>query len=142
MGHQRKDYPNNAPAKGLPPKPNTSQRFQTWSGNYPINAQADKVGTSNSGQGAMSGRPRAEVRVFAMTRQEAQVTPDVVIGMLSIFYHDVYILIDYGSTHSYLPPALSMHTDKRLSQLDYGLMVSMLVEESFVANQVYGGCSI
>ena len=35
-----------------------------------------------------------------MTRQEAQATPDVVTGTLSIFGDDARVLIDPGATHS------------------------------------------
>ena len=37
-----------------------------------------------------------------MTRQEAQATPDVVTGILSIFGDDARVLIDPGATHSFL----------------------------------------
>ena len=37
-----------------------------------------------------------------MTRQEAQATPDVVIGILSIFGDDARVLIDPGATHSFI----------------------------------------
>ena len=37
-----------------------------------------------------------------MTRQEAQATPDVVTGTLSIFGDDARVLIDPGATHSFI----------------------------------------
>ena len=37
-----------------------------------------------------------------MTRQEAQATPDVVTGTLSIFGDDACVLIDLGVTHSFI----------------------------------------
>ena len=37
-----------------------------------------------------------------MTRQEAQTTPDVVKGTLSIFGDDARVLIDPGATHSFI----------------------------------------
>nr|XP_048330622.1 uncharacterized protein LOC125422597 [Ziziphus jujuba var. spinosa] len=48
------------------------------------------------------GRPPARVRVYVMTRQEAQATPDVVIGTLSILGDDARVLIDPGATHSFI----------------------------------------
>ena len=48
------------------------------------------------------GRPPARGRVYAMTRQEAQATPDVVTGTLSIFGDDARVLIDSGATHSFI----------------------------------------
>ena len=37
-----------------------------------------------------------------MTSQEAQATPDVVTGTLSIFGDDSRVLIDPGATHSFI----------------------------------------
>ena len=37
-----------------------------------------------------------------MTRQEAQATPDVVTGTLSIFGDNAHVLIDLGATHSFI----------------------------------------
>ena len=36
-----------------------------------------------------------------MTQQDAQATPDVVTGTLSIFDQDAFILMDPGATHSF-----------------------------------------
>ena len=48
------------------------------------------------------GRPPARGRVYAMTRQEAQATPDVVTDTLSIFGDDARVPIDPGATHSFI----------------------------------------
>ena len=48
------------------------------------------------------GRPPARGRVYAMTSQEAQATPDVVIGTLSIFGDDACVIIDPRATHSFI----------------------------------------
>ena len=37
-----------------------------------------------------------------MTKQEAQATPEVVTGTLSIFGDDARVLIDPGATHSFI----------------------------------------
>ena len=48
------------------------------------------------------GRPPTRGRVYAMTSQEAQATPDVVTGTLSIFGDDARVLIDPRATHSFI----------------------------------------
>ena len=48
------------------------------------------------------GRPPTRGKVYAMTRQEAHATPDVVTGILSIFGDDARVLIDPGATHSFI----------------------------------------
>ena len=36
-----------------------------------------------------------------MTQQDADATPDVVTGIISILDHDAYTLVDLGATHSF-----------------------------------------
>ena len=45
---------------------------------------------------------RIEARIFAMTRQEAQYDPGMIFVLLSIYSMDAYIIIDLGSTHSFI----------------------------------------
>ena len=42
-----------------------------------------------------------QARVFAVTQQDADAAPDVVIGIISILDHDAYTLVDPGATHSF-----------------------------------------
>ena len=44
---------------------------------------------------------RTQARVYDVTRQDADVAPDVVIGIISILDHDAYTLVDLRSTHSF-----------------------------------------
>ena len=77
-----------------------------------------------------------------MTRQEAQVDPGVVIGLISICRNDAYVLIDPGSTHSYISMDFAKHVDKKLSMLDNKLIISMPVGNTFVADFVFRNCDI
>ena len=47
--------------------------------------------------------------VFAMTKQDAQTTPDVVIGILSIFEQDAFVLMDPG-LHTLLFHVILLHS--------------------------------
>ena len=47
-----------------------------------------------------------QARVFAVTQQDADTAPDVVKGMISIFDRDAHILIDLGSTNSFISMGL------------------------------------
>ncbi|XP_043813425.1 uncharacterized protein LOC122721247 [Manihot esculenta] len=88
------------------------------------------------------GRPRTQARVFAMTQQEAQASPEVVTGMLTIFNKDAYILIDPGSTHSFISQSFSKHANRELKPLDCGLAVSIPVGDSVVCEHVYRDCVV
>lgn len=46
--------------------------------------------------------PKVHGRVYAITEQDAKTSKTVVAGILSLFSHDAYILIDPGSTHSFI----------------------------------------
>ena len=83
------------------------------------------------------GRPRTQARVFALTQQEAHATPDVIMGTLSIFDHDAHILIDPGSTHSFIFRTFSMHIEREPELLDYGLVVSTPTGGSLLAERMY-----
>ena len=77
-----------------------------------------------------------------MTRQEAQVDPGVIIGLISICGIDAYILIDPGSTHSYISMDFAKHVDKKLSMLDNKLIISMPVGGHFMVDVVFRNCDI
>ena len=61
-------------------------------------ASADQSQPSPDQRGRPINVSRAEARVLAMTRQEAQVDPGVIIRLISICENDAYSLIDPGST--------------------------------------------
>ena len=77
-----------------------------------------------------------------MTRQEAQYDPGVISGPLSICDMDAYVLIDPGSTHSYISFMFAQHIEVMINWLDCPLVVAMPAGGSFVADQVYRDCEI
>ncbi|XP_070032381.1 uncharacterized protein [Nicotiana tomentosiformis] len=73
-------------------------------------------------------------RFYAMSgRQNAEAPPDVVTGILNVQSHDVYALIDPGSTLSYVTPYVAMEFGIELEQLPEPFSVSTPVGESIVA---------
>ena len=61
-------------------------------------------GVLGRGRGSAPGiqtEPRTQARVYAVTQQDADATPDVVTGIISILDHDAYTLVDPGATHSF-----------------------------------------
>ena len=58
-------------------------------------------GGHGRGRGSAQGmqtETRTQARVYAVTQQDANAAPDVVIGILG---HDAYTLVDSGATHSF-----------------------------------------
>ena len=60
-------------------------------------------GGCGSGRGSAPGiktEPRTHARLYAVTQQDADAAPNVVMGIISILEHDAYTLVDPGATHS------------------------------------------
>ncbi|XP_059650761.1 uncharacterized protein LOC132296592 [Cornus florida] len=95
--------------------------------------------SSRGGKGVTSGS-QAQGRVFAMTLQDAQATPEVVTGTLSILDRNVTVLIDPSSTHSFVASSIAMHLGRPLSLLDSKLFISTPMGEVVVVANEYRDC--
>ncbi|BBN68979.1 transposable element gene [Prunus dulcis] len=89
---------------------------------------ASRGGSQQQGRG---GRARATGRVYHMSQQQAQVSPDVVIGTLSVFGTPARVLIDPGATHSFVTSSFAHNADVRLSALRDESAISVPTERSF-----------
>ena len=52
--------------------------------------------------GQIQSGTRTKARVFTITQQEAEASPDVINGIISVYDHDAYALVDLGATHSFI----------------------------------------
>ena len=103
-GHFKRDCPYRGPNKTRVSR--SDAQFQQANGHGGLDTQTGQTsgGSFNTRQQSASvargrgqrGRPPARGRVFVMTRQEAQATPNVMTGTLSIFGDDARLLIDLG----------------------------------------------
>ncbi|XP_070005951.1 uncharacterized protein [Nicotiana sylvestris] len=75
-------------------------------------------------------------------RQTAEASPNVVTGILTVQSHDVYALIDHGSTLSYVTPFVAMEFGIEPEQRHEPFSVSTLVGESILAARVYRSCIV
>ncbi|KAJ8771340.1 hypothetical protein K2173_026517 [Erythroxylum novogranatense] len=83
-----------------------------------------------------SNQPQTQARVYAITRQEAQDSPDVVAGVLNVFNFEAYALVDPGSTHSFITPHLASKLHCEREVLKCGLVVSTPVGSTTVIGEV------
>ena len=74
-----------------------------------------------------------------MTSQEAQATPDVVTGTLSIFGDDARVLIDPGATHSFISCEYVARVGMTPVPLECGLEISTPTGESLWPSQMLKG---
>ncbi|XP_070019696.1 uncharacterized protein [Nicotiana sylvestris] len=75
-------------------------------------------------------------------RQTTEASPYIVTCILAVQSHDVYALIDLGSTLSYVTLFVAMEFGIKLDQLHEPFSVSTPVGESITVDRVYRGCAI
>ncbi|XP_070038282.1 uncharacterized protein [Nicotiana tomentosiformis] len=78
-------------------------------GSYMSVHPSGRESQSSAGRGPVRGRGSSsggnKNRIYALAgRQDQESSPDIMIGILTIFSHDTYALIDPGSTLSYITP--------------------------------------
>ena len=64
------------------------------------------------------------------------------IGILTIFGREACILIDSGSTHSFISRTFAMHADKEMRPLDCILVMATPVGNSLLAENVFRDCAV
>ena len=52
--------------------------------------------------GQIQSGTRTKARVFTITQQEADASPNVITGMISVYDHNAYALVDPGGAHSFI----------------------------------------
>ena len=83
------------------------------------------------------GRPMIQARVFAVTQQDADTTPDVVTSMILVFDRDAHILIDPGATHSFISMGFISNVNVGSQPIDCSIVVSLPTGDSRLAESVY-----
>lgn len=92
---------------------------------------------------SVSGISVGRNRLYTLsTRQNSRASPDVVTGMLRLFSHNVYCLLDLMSSLSNVAPYVSLHLYCGPESLSVPFSVSTLVEDSMVITRVYKRCDI
>ncbi|XP_022855167.1 uncharacterized protein LOC111376436 [Olea europaea var. sylvestris] len=155
MGHIRKDYPARSQQIGasqiVSPQPGIRMTRQNRDQRTPSAGsmgatQSNAARGSASRQGVQAGRSRTQGKVFTMTQQEAEESPDVVVGMLSIFGRNACSLIDLGATYSFishtLASTLASYANQMSESLDNELVVMTPVGDSLLADRIYKDCGI
>lgn len=64
------------------------------------------------------------------------------IGTLTIFSREVYILIDPGFTHSFIYRTFGMQADREMRPLDCSLVVVTPVGNSLLTESVFRDCLV
>ena len=87
---------------------------------------------------APTGRPRSQAaRVYTVTQQAADATPDVVTGTISLFDTDAHVLVDSGATHSFISREFIERVRIEMRPTECSMIVSLPTGNSLIANRVY-----
>ena len=147
IGHFRRDCPYRGSSQTR--VSGSGVQFQQASGHGGLDTQTRHTSSGSFSTGQQSapaargrgqrGRPPARGRVYAMTRQEAQATPDIVTGTLSIFGDDACVLIDIGATHSFISCEYVIRVGMTPVPLGCGLEIATPTGESLWPSQMLKG---
>ena len=80
--------------------------------------------------------------MFALTRDEAITTPKVITGKLLFHNLEAYVLIDPGSTHSFISPKMASNLHKNHESLNYNMSVHTPLGDVMFVNNIYRDCFI
>ena len=89
---------------------------------------------------APTGRPRSQAaRVYMVTQQAADATPDVVTSTISLFDTDAHVLVDSGATHSFISREFIERVGIEMRPTECSMVVSLPMGDSLITNRVYRG---
>ncbi|GKV48743.1 hypothetical protein SLEP1_g55542 [Rubroshorea leprosula] len=87
-------------------------------------------------------KPSVQGRVFAITEQQAQNTPTVIKDKIPISFGNAHVLIDFGSTHSFVSPKYVPFLHVEPKTLDCVLVVNTPSKEVLTSKTIYRSCRV
>ena len=88
----------------------------------------------------MQTEARTQVRVYAVTQQDADAAPYVVTGIVSILDHDVYTLVNPGATHSFAFKHFLDRFQIKAKPLEGRMRVSLPAGDPLFSDRVVRDC--
>ncbi|KAL0457914.1 UNVERIFIED_CONTAM: Transposon Ty3-G Gag-Pol polyprotein [Sesamum latifolium] len=102
-----------------------SQRTSTSKGRGRGSRGSGNISTTSTEQ---SSQPQPQTRVYAITKEQAPMAPEVITGSFSIYSSNVHVLIDPGSTCSFISHDFASRVHASIEPLGHDLCVSMPVD--------------
>lgn len=87
-------------------------------------------------------RPPIKGIAYNLTQQDVETNLDVVQGMYTICNHLVHVLIDTGTSHSFVSYIFASKLDVSPEKLDFVLFISTLGSRTLLGEVVYRACVI
>ena len=82
---------------------------------------------------------RTQAQVFSVTQQEADASPDVITGMISVYDHDAYALVDLGATHSFISVPFPERHQIESQPIDGRMVVSVPNGDTMISERIVPG---
>ena len=101
-------------------------------------------GRASTPIGQIQSGIRTQAQVFSVTQQEADASPDMIIGMISIYDHDAYALVDPGATNSFISVPFTERQQIESQPIDGRMVVSIPNGDIIVTphpDEVYSTCN-
>ena len=112
------------------------QRGAPGRGSTPFNRLSVPAGRGQPPRGP-PGRPMTQAKVFAVTQHDADIAPNVMTGMISVFDRDAHILIDLEARHSFISMGFISNVNVESQPIDCSIVVSLPTGDSRLAESVY-----
>ena len=77
-----------------------------------------------------------------MTADEAQVNPDSVTSIISVFGEPARVLFDSGASRSFISTSFALHANRKLTPLKNKLVVTTLLGERILKTSVFKECEV
>ncbi|KAL2243599.1 UNVERIFIED_CONTAM: Transposon Tf2-12 polyprotein [Sesamum indicum] len=97
------------------------------------------ISSGMRGVGAQVTQGQTQARIYNITREEAPASNDVISGTILLYDIAAYVLIDPGSTHSYISSEFASKIPGENSPLGCNLMVYLPVGGGVIVNSVRKG---
>ena len=82
---------------------------------------------------------RTQARVFTVTQQEADASPDVITGMISVYDHDAYALVDLRASHSFISVPFTERHQIESQPIDGRMVVSVPNGDTMISERIVLG---
>ena len=82
---------------------------------------------------------RTQARVFSVTQQEAGASSDVITGMISVYDHDAYALVDPGATHLFISVPFTERHQIESQPIDGRMVVSVPNGDTMISERIGPG---
>ena len=97
------------------------------------------VGRGSTPIGQIQSGIRTQARVFSVTQQEADASPNVITGMISVYDHDAYALVDPGATHSFISVPFTERHQIESQPIDGRMVVSVPNGDTMISERIVPG---